>query len=145
MPSEQQYNSIVSLDIDVSVDAVWHALTNPDQIKLYMHGADTVTDWVVGQPIVWRGEWQGKPYEDKGVILAFEPQTLLSYTHWSPLGGSEDKPENYHTVTYELRGDATKTNLRLTQSNNPTQAAADSMATNAWGPMMQNFKELLEN
>src|SRR5205807_9908914 len=53
-------------------------------------------------PITWKGEWQGKTYEDKGTVLAVEPNKLLRITHWSPMGGSEDKPENYHTVTYEL-------------------------------------------
>ena len=31
-------------------------------------------------------------YEDKGTVLAFEPERRLSYTHWSPMGGSDDRP-----------------------------------------------------
>jgi uncharacterized protein YndB with AHSA1/START domain len=144
MTAEQQYDAAVTLDINAPLEEVWNALVSPDQIKQYMHGADTVTDWGIGNPIVWRGEWQGKSYEDKGVILAFAPPTLLKYTHWSPLGGSADKPENYHTVSYELSGGVDTTKLRLVQGNNPTPAAADNMAKNAWGPMLQNLKKLLE-
>jgi uncharacterized protein YndB with AHSA1/START domain len=142
---EETFDAHASITIRASIARVWQALTDPALIKYYMHGTQTVSDWKVGSPIFWRGEWQGKAYEDKGVILALEPQKLLKNTHWSPLSGSEDKPENYHTLTYILseNGDDTTT-LALTQSNNPTQEAADEMAKIAWGPVLNTLKELLE-
>jgi uncharacterized protein YndB with AHSA1/START domain len=53
---------------------VWHALVEPDLVARYMHGTSVETDWSVGALIVWRGEWQGRRYEDKGEVLAFEPR-----------------------------------------------------------------------
>jgi hypothetical protein len=44
------------------------------------------------------------------------------------MGGSDDKPENYHTVTYDLAENDGKTTVTLTQDNNATQAEADKMA-----------------
>src|SRR5438445_8884613 len=88
--------------INAPIDAVWQAVIDPTLVKQYMHGTNMQTTWEVGIPITWKGEWQGKTYEDKGTVLAVEPNKLLRITHWSPMGGSEDKPENYHTVTYEL-------------------------------------------
>jgi uncharacterized protein YndB with AHSA1/START domain len=96
------FEAIKTVTIDAPRDRVWNALTDPKMVKQYMHGTNMSTDWREGSPIKWKGEWKGKPYEDKGTVLAFEPKKLLRYTHWSPMGGSEDKPENYHTVTYEL-------------------------------------------
>src|SRR5207302_7972211 len=90
------------ISIHAPIDAVWQALIDPMLVKQYMHGTNMQTTWEVGSPITWRGEWQGKTYEDKGTVLAVEPKKLLRITHWSPMGGSEDKPENYHMVTYEL-------------------------------------------
>src|SRR5437899_6673899 len=107
---------------------VWDVLTNTENVKEYIHDTEMSTEWKVGSPIYWRGEWKGKSYEDKGTVLAVEPQRLIRYTHWSPLGGTEDKPENYHTVTYELAGDDGTTTLTLKQDNNPTQEEADKMA-----------------
>ncbi|HUC21020.1 MAG TPA: SRPBCC domain-containing protein [Candidatus Polarisedimenticolaceae bacterium] len=144
MSSEAPYNAVVTLTINAPVDEVWKALTEPAQIKQYMHGTTTVSAWKIGSPIFWRGEWEGKQYEDKGVIHAFEPPKLLKFTHWSPMGGSEDKPENYHTVRYELIAEGTRTTLTLTQGNNPSQEAADKMANTAWAPMMQTLKAMLE-
>ena len=53
-------------EIDASPDKVWDALTDPDQIKQYMFGSQVETDWRPGSPIVWKGEYEGKQYEDKG-------------------------------------------------------------------------------
>ena len=139
------FEAINTVTIDAPQADVWDALTNPAKVKEYLHGTEMSTDWKEGSPIYWRGEWKGKPYEDKGKVLEVKPQRLLKYTHWSPLGGSEDKPENYHTVVYELAGDDGKTTLTLRQDNNPTQEEADKMAKNNWGPVLEGLKEIAEN
>jgi uncharacterized protein YndB with AHSA1/START domain len=139
------FEAIKSVTIDASRAKVWDALTNPAKVKQYMHGTDMSTDWKVGSPIIWRGEWKGHSYVDTGTVLAFEPERLLTTTHWSPMGGSEDRPENYHTVTYELANDGGTTRLTVTQDNNATQEDADKMAENNWGPVLQGLKATAEN
>jgi uncharacterized protein YndB with AHSA1/START domain len=132
------------ITIDASIDAVWEALTEPKMVKQYLHGTNMETDWRVGSPIIWKGEWKGKPYEDKGKVLAVEPKRLLKYTHWSPMGGSEDRPENYHTVSYELGQQNGNVMLTLKQDNNPSQEEADKMAENNWGPVLEALKAMVE-
>ena len=132
------------ITIDADRDVVWRALTDPAMVKQYMHGTNMETDWKVGSPITWKGEWQGKPYEDKGTIVAVEPKQLLKVTHWSPMGGSEDKPENYHTLTYVLAENGHETLLTLEQDNNPSQEAADTMAEKSWGPVLEGLKATAE-
>jgi uncharacterized protein YndB with AHSA1/START domain len=138
------FNAIKTVTIHAAKREVWDALTNPEKVKQYMHGTEMSTDWKEGSPIVWKGEWKGRSYEDKGTVLAVEPQKLLKYTHWSPMGGSEDKPENYHTVTYELAGEDDQTTLTLIQDNNPSQEEADKMANDNWGPVLNGLKETVE-
>jgi uncharacterized protein YndB with AHSA1/START domain len=123
---------------------VWDALTKPDKVKQYMHGTEMSTDWKTGSPISWKGEWKGKSYEDKGKVLEVDPQKRLKYTHWSPMGGSEDKPENYHTLTFDLKGEDGRMTVTLTQDNNATQAEADKMAEDNWGPVLHGLKETAE-
>ena len=72
-----------SITIDAPPDRVWDVITDPAAVKEFMFGADLVTDWTVGGPIAWRGEWEGKPYEDKGTILEVEPGHKLVHTHFS--------------------------------------------------------------
>ena len=81
---------------------VWRALTDPDQIQKYMFGSRVETDWKPGSRISWKGEYGGKKYEDKGEILEVVQVRRLKVTHFSPLSGKEDAPENYHTLVYEL-------------------------------------------
>src|SRR5512142_3286495 len=110
-----------STTIHAPASKVWEALTKPELIKQYFFGTNVVTDWKVGSPIYYRGEWQGRPYEDKGTILEFEPNKRLVSTHWSPLSGVPDAPENYHTVTYLLYGHDGSTDVTILQDNNASE------------------------
>jgi uncharacterized protein YndB with AHSA1/START domain len=139
------FEAVAKVVISAPASKVWEALTDPTMVKQYMHGTDMSVDWKPGGAITWRGEWKGQAYEDKGTVLEVEPQKRLSCTHWSPMGGSEDRPENYHTVTYELSEEAGRTTLRLTQDNNPTQDDADKMAANNWGPVLEALKKVAES
>ena len=141
---EESFIAERRITIDAPADSVWRALTDPESVKQYLHGTNMETDWKVGSPITWKGEWKGKAYEDKGEVLEFEPMKLLKVTHWSPMGGSEDKPENYHTVTYELAEQDRRTILTLTQDNNASQEEADKMAENNWGPVLEGLKVVVE-
>jgi len=139
------FEAVKSVTIEAPRAKVWDALTNPEKVKEYMHGTNLSTDWKVGSPISWKGDWKGKSYEDKGKVLEVVPEKLLKNTHWSPMGGSEDKPENYHTITYELKEQGSKTVLTLTQDNNATQQEADKMAEDNWGPVLQGLKKTAES
>jgi len=139
------FEAVKSVTIDAPKGEVWDALTRPEKVKQYMHGTEMSTDWKEGSPITWTGEWKGKPYQDKGEVLEVEPEKLLKYTHWSPMGGSEDRPENYHTLTYDLAGSDGGTILTLRQDNNPTQEEADKMARENWAPVLKALKETAES
>src|SRR4051812_29479293 len=121
MYMDRGFVSKAEVTIGAPVARVWSGLVSPEIIKQYMFGADVVSDWKEGSPIVWKGEYQGKKYEDKGVILKLEPQRVLQYSHFSPLSGQPDTPENYHIVTIELSERDASTVLSLSQDNNSSE------------------------
>jgi len=131
------------ITISVPIANTWDALVNPEMIKQYMFGTNAVSDWKEGSPIVWKGEWEGKPYEDKGVILKLKPERILQYSHFSPLSGQSDVPEHYHTVTIELSPKGTGTILMLSQDNNSTEEDREHSEKN-WGMMLTGLKKFLE-
>ena len=133
-----------TVTINTSAAKVWEALTNPEILKQYYFGADIISDWKVGSPIIYKGQWQGKSYEDKGTILTFEPGKLLVTTHWSPLSGVADSPENYHKVTYELSEQDGSTQVTLTQDNNATEEEK-TQSDQFWKTMLDGLKKLLES
>jgi uncharacterized protein YndB with AHSA1/START domain len=122
---------------------VWQALVDPQAIQEYMFGTHVVTDWDEGSPIIWKGEWQGKSYQDKGTILKVEQGRVLQYSHFSPLSGQPDAPENYHTVTIELTPEGERTTVTLTQDNNENEEARQHSEDN-WGMMLTALKQFLE-
>jgi uncharacterized protein YndB with AHSA1/START domain len=134
----------VSTSIDAPAAKVWDALVNPAAIKQYMFGTDMTSDFTPGSTIRWKGEWEGRPYEDKGEVLRSEPERLLEYTHFSPLTGLPDVPENYHTVTIELSGDGGKTNVALSQDNNSTDEEREHSEKN-WRMMLEGLKKFVES
>jgi len=71
-----------SMVVDAPREVVFDALTNPGQIKKYFFGTEAVSDWKVGSPLYFRGEWEGKKYEDKGTILEKKDGELLKYKSW---------------------------------------------------------------
>ena len=129
--------------IDAPIDKVWDAFINPGTIKKYMFGTTVISDWKEGSKIAWKGEWEGKLYEDKGIILQFKPKTKLQYSHFSPLTGQPDIPENYHTVTIELTDKDKQTIVFLSQDNNTTKQAKEYSEQN-WMMMLTGLKKLLE-
>lgn len=133
-----------AVTINTPVAKVWKALVSPDMIKQYMFGTNVVTDWKEGSPIVWQGEWQGKAYEDKGKILKVEREHLLQYSHFSPLSGQPDVPENYHTLKIELSAKGQQTNVSLSQNNNATEQDREH-SEEMWQTMLDGLKKLLEN
>ncbi len=61
--------AVAETEIQASPEEVWSALTDPAKIEEYMFGSHVVTDWTKGGTIVWKGEYEGKKYEDRGEIL----------------------------------------------------------------------------
>jgi uncharacterized protein YndB with AHSA1/START domain len=138
-----------TVDIDASPREVWRSLTDPTRIKQYYLGAEVQTDWQVGSPITFKGEWDGKPYEDKGEILIFEPERKLAYSHFSPMSGKPDVPENYHVVEVTLDERNGTTHVTLRQSNLEGGATDEDRSNRAeyeknWTQMLDGLKKTTE-
>jgi uncharacterized protein YndB with AHSA1/START domain len=140
--------SRVQTTVNAPPTAVWKALTTASTLKQFFFGSDISTDWSVGSPIRFRGAWKGKPYEDKGDIQAFDAGKRLAFTHWSPLSGMEDKPENYHIVTFDLRPTGAGTEVVLTQTNQndsePLTAENRQEYAKNWTMVLDGLKKAVE-
>ncbi len=132
-----------SVTISASASKVWEALTDKELIKKYFFGTECITDWKKGSPIIYRGVWEGKPYEDKGNILDIIPGKFILYNYWSNFSGTEDIPENYANISYELIPEKNSTILIITQYGLATQEALEHSEEN-WGMVMDGLKKLVE-
>jgi uncharacterized protein YndB with AHSA1/START domain len=144
IPNKESFIARAEVKIYAPSKKVWDALVNSGIIRQYMFNTNAISDWKEGSPVTWKGEWQGKPYEDKGVILRIEPERLLRYSHFSPLSGLPDTPENYHTITIELSGESGFTQVSLSQDNNLTAQARDHSEKN-WEMVLAGLKRVVES
>jgi uncharacterized protein YndB with AHSA1/START domain len=132
-----------SIRIDAPIEEVWRAVTTPALIKQWFFGVDTETDWNVGSPLVHRGEYRGKPYEDRGEILRFDPPKLLVHTHWSDVSGKPDSPEHYQEVSWALAQRDGATELTITERNLPSEEGK-AASEESWRTVLDNLKNMLE-
>lgn len=133
-----------SADIDASPSRVWMVLTDNQLLGEVMFGSTIETTWEVGSPIVYRGEWEGRPFEDKGVIEELIEPRRIRMSHFSPLSGAADVPENYHQVVYDLEPldyGSGGTRVTITQDGNADPEAADHSTAN-WRAMLESLRDV---
>ena len=132
------YQTTVKADIE----KVWDALTKPELVSQYFFGTNLDTDWKVGNPIFFNGEYDGNSYQEKGIVLEFLPNQKLSYSYLSSWTGLEDKPENYLEVIYEVKQTQDGTELKITQSNYDEEKAKHS--SEGWKTVIDGLKKIVE-
>src|ERR1700687_2868546 len=79
-----------SIQINNTVDEAWKALVDPEIVAKYMLGSQQVSDWQKGSSIIWRKDFNGRRFEDKGEILEITPPKHRKYTHSPPASGKPD-------------------------------------------------------
>ncbi|WP_437398745.1 SRPBCC domain-containing protein [Flagellimonas lutimaris] len=132
-----------SIDINAPSSEIWEALVNPEIAKEYFFGAEIVTDWKVGSPIKFKGEFNVNNYEEKGVLINVEPNSQLQYSHWSHFDGLPDEPENYRTWTFDITEKNGTTLLTISEDNIPSEKQR-SRSDEFWNEALLKIKRLVE-
>jgi uncharacterized protein YndB with AHSA1/START domain len=133
-----------NIEILAPAAKVWRALTEPSLVKQWQFGADLLTTWEPGSPIVFRNEWNGQTFEQKGTVLEFVPGSRLRYSLFFPHGDLQDSPENYFFMTYQLTESGGLTSLLLRQED-PRPPPPDAPAGADEPPdVLATLKQLVE-
>ncbi|BDZ54641.1 ATPase [Agromyces marinus] len=133
-----------TVGIDASAERVWAVITDTEAAREYLFGARFEADWRVGGALRWSGTWQGRPYEDHGTVLEIDPPRRLVHTHFSPRRTSGLEPDDHHTLTWTIEGEADGPSvLSLSQDNNATPESA-AHAKRVWDSLVAKVKEIAE-
>ena len=133
-----------TVKILASAKKVWLALTSPDLVKQWQYGSDLVTTWEVGTSIVFRNQWDGRVFEQKGTVLEFSPASRLKYSLFFPRPDVQDMPEHYFFMTYELAENDGTTSL-LVRQEDPRPSTPNESSGGDDGPdVLSALKELVE-
>ena len=132
-----------TVTFDEPIGKVWNGLTDPAIVKQYFFGTTLKSDFTKGGRITFSGEWEGKMYEDGGIILEIDCPRLLKYSYWSSMSGTENRPENYHNVTYELNEQEGVTSLVIIQDGVKNETAKQHSEQN-WKMIFDGLKDILK-
>jgi uncharacterized protein YndB with AHSA1/START domain len=140
-----------TITIDAPVAKVWDALVNPEQTKKYMFGCEPITDWKPGSSLLWKGVFDGKELiAVKGEVVDIQPGKYLVYTVIDPNSTIPDIPENYLTVTYDLKEQNGQTVFTVTQGDYAKVAEGqrrydDTMQEGGWESILVQIKKVAES
>jgi uncharacterized protein YndB with AHSA1/START domain len=132
--------------INAPANTVWETLTQPYLMKQWMGEEDMnlhiQTSWIVNSPISISG-FHHLPFVNKGTVLQFEPEKVLSYSHNSSLSRLPDEPGSYSIITFNLTPTEKQTALTLTITNFPTETIYRHLEF-YWQTAIQLLKKFIE-
>jgi len=135
-------DSIVAIRAPAS--KVWQALTRPEWVKQWQDGSDLLTTWEPGTPIIFRTEWNGQSFEQRGTVLEFIAGSRLKYSLFFPRPELQDIPENHFFMIYELNESDGVTSLLFRQED-PRPTEPEVAGGGEDGPdVLSDLKELVE-
>ena len=136
--------NISTIVLDAPIEKIWNALTQPDLVKQWQYGSDLITDWIVGNEIRFRNEWEGQVFEQWGTVLEVIPNQKIKYSLFFPKPELEDKPENYFIMSYILSEGNQKVKLEILQEDNRPGSIQEEPQGEE-NPILQGLKALIES
>ncbi len=136
--------NISIITINATMQKVWDTITKPELVKQWQYGSDLITNWVVGDDIIFRTEWEGIVFEQWGKILEMQPIKLIKYSLFAPRPDLEDKPENYFIMSYILKKENGQTKLEIIQEDNRAGAVQEKPQGEE-NPILQSLKKIAES
>jgi uncharacterized protein YndB with AHSA1/START domain len=130
--------------INCDVKTLWSVLTESKYTKVYMFNCTVSSDWKIGNPIIWEGNYQGYQAYQKGEILDIKPFELIKYSTFDPNFGLEDKPENYIHISYILKGNGNETELTIINETFDGNSERMNHINQGWEMVVSNIKEVAE-
>lgn len=130
--------------INASAEQIWRALTDPETVKKIMWGTEITSDWKVGSPITYKGIWEGRTFEDTGIILEIVPNQILKTTYRSTSYFVISDHAGPATITYHITPESCgQTKISITQDQIISRITAE-YSEDSWGVALGTMKKLLE-
>ena len=133
---------VYELYIKATPEQVWDAITRPEFVEKYFHGAQRESTYEVGSPIRSWAPDRSKLWGDN-VVLECDPPRRLSQT-WSSLYDPELAAEPESRVTWEIEpqeGGYCKLTLIHDKLDNSPKTAA---SVRGWTFILSGLKTLVE-
>lgn len=136
------------VEVGTTIAATPHKVWQAMQQGAMFPGTRIETDWKIGHPITFRGEWQGRSFTDRGEIQSLSEDEELSFTHWSDNADTGKRPASWHIVRYQLEPAGERTRVTLSQFNEGEKTELDEKTRaefeKNWTMMLDGLKQSAE-
>jgi uncharacterized protein YndB with AHSA1/START domain len=136
-----------SVLVKAPAKAVWKHITDLSLMTKWSGEPDMqleiVTSWEVGSPFIIRG-FHHLRFENKGTVLVYSPERLLSYNFLSSLSRLPETDENRSVVRFTLTPLGEDTLLSLNITNFPTATIYQHLNF-YWNTTIVILKNAVEN
>ena len=139
-----------TIKIHAPASRIWAILTDSAFVQQYMFGCVVETSWKQGSPLLWKGAADRHLYV-KGDVVAIDTPHRLEYTALGVHLKIADLPQNYLTITYELKkNDKNSTQLYVSMGDFNSVGSGktrydETIASGGWTPRLGKIKQLAEN
>jgi uncharacterized protein YndB with AHSA1/START domain len=133
-----------TIKINAAPGRVFSALTSSDEITKFYPLTEVTSTWQRGSEVLYKGEVNGVPFTDFGVIDTFEPAKAYSYRYWSDNHGTQRSEANQLMVSYVFSASGNGSELTVVQSNIQTQELYELMNTQVWKYLLGSLKNYVE-
>jgi len=140
----KQLKSEKKLLINITPENLWPILTESKYSKEYMFNCSVDSDWKIGSPIIWQGNYHGYDAYQKGEILDIKPFELIKYSTFDPNFGLDDIPDNYIHVTYLIKAIDDKTELTIVNETFDGNDERMGHINQGWEMVADKIKEVAE-
>ena len=130
--------------LNIPIEKVFSALTNSQEIPRYFPLKSVESTWNVGSEVLYKGELDGVPFTDFGVIEKLTSPTEYRYRYWSDNHGTQRTEQNYLTISYNLEKSNEGTVLTVKQSNIKSPEMYELMNGQVWDYLLNSFKQYIE-
>ncbi|QIK95402.1 SRPBCC domain-containing protein [Sphingomonas sp. HDW15A] len=124
-------------------EQLFSALTEPHEIVRYLPFKSVESDGCEGGSIIFRGDSNGTPFEDIGVIEVLSPPEVFQYRYWSTNHRTAQLAENHLRIRYTLREDGPNVVLNVSHSDIPP-GPYHAVMTDVWEQVLQALKGHVE-
>lgn len=132
------------IELKAPIERVFSALTNSEEIPKYFPLKSVESTWKIGSEVLYKGEVNGNPFTDFGVIEKLSFPNLYQYRYWSDNHGTKRTEEYYLTISYSLEELSEGTLLCVKQSNIKSPELYELMNNQVWDFLLGSFKEYIE-
>jgi uncharacterized protein YndB with AHSA1/START domain len=133
-----------SININAPRECVYSALTSSEEVPKYFPLKEVESTWQTDSEVLYKGEVNGSPFTDFGVIEELLSPSIYTYRYWSDNHGTERLPENHITISYLLSENVEGTELVVVQSNIGSRELYELMDNQVWDYLLGSLKEYVE-